>query len=62
VQRLTNGLVMTIEPLIAASRARPVTAADGWTIRTHNASLAAHYEHTIIVWRTGTEIVTRRAS
>jgi len=59
VQRLTNGLVITIEPLIAALRARPVTAADGWTIRTHNATLAAHYEHTIIVWRTGTEIVTR---
>jgi methionyl aminopeptidase len=61
-QRLMNGLVITIEPLIAASRARPITAADGWTIRTHNESLAAHYEHTIIVWRNGTEIVTRRAA
>ena len=62
VQRLTDGLVITIEPLIAASRTRPVTDADGWTIRTQNASLAAHYEHTIIVWRGGAEIVTRRAA
>jgi methionyl aminopeptidase len=61
-QPLMNGLVITIEPLITVSRARPVTAADGWTIRTHNASLAAHYEHTIIVWRNGTEVVTRRAA
>jgi methionyl aminopeptidase len=60
--RLTNGLVITIEPLIAASRARAVTGADGWTIRTHNASLAAHYEHTVILWRDGPEIVTRAAA
>ena len=62
VKRLTNGLVITIEPLIAAAAARPVTAADGWSIRTHNAALAAHHEHTIIVWRDGPEIVTRAAA
>ena len=62
IQRLTDGLVITIEPLIAAVRTRPVTDGDGWTIRTQNASLAAHYEHTIIVWRGGTEIVTRAAA
>jgi methionyl aminopeptidase len=61
-QRLTDGLVITIEPLIAASRTRPVTSADGWTIRTQDASLAAHYEHTIILWRGGTEIITRHAA
>ena len=62
VRRLSNGLVITIEPLIAAMRARPVTGKDGWTIRTHNASLAAHYEHTVIVWSGGCEIVTTLAA
>jgi methionyl aminopeptidase len=62
VQRLTPGLVITIEPLISASRTRAVTDADGWTIRTQNASLAAHYEHTVIIWRGRTEIVTSRAA
>jgi methionyl aminopeptidase len=62
LQRLSHGLVITIEPLIAVSRTRPVTDADGWTIRTQNASLAAHHEHTIIVWRGGAEIVTKRAA
>ena len=61
VRKLTNGLVLTIEPLIAASAARPVTGEDGWTIRTDNGALAAHHEHTIIVWRNGPEIVTRQA-
>jgi methionyl aminopeptidase len=61
VTRLTNGLVITIEPLISAAPARAVTDGDGWTVRTDNASLAAHHEHTIIVWRHGAEIVTRPA-
>jgi methionyl aminopeptidase len=61
VRRLTNGLVLTIEPLISASSARAVTDDDGWTVRTDNGSLAAHHEHTIIVWRNGPEIVTRLA-
>jgi methionyl aminopeptidase len=62
VRRLTDGLVITIEPLISASRTRAITAADGWTIRTQNASLAAHFEHTVIIWRGRTEIVTRAAA
>jgi methionyl aminopeptidase len=62
VRRLTNGLVLTIEPLITASKARVVTGADGWTLRTHNAALAAHHEHTLIIWRGGAEIVTTRAA
>jgi methionyl aminopeptidase len=61
LSRLSNGLVLTIEPLITTAPARLVTDADGWTIRTHNAALAAHHEHTIIVWRNGAEIVTRAA-
>ena len=60
-ESLTHGLVITIEPLVSAAAARAVVAEDGWTIRTHDASLAAHYEHTVIVWRDGPEIVTRPA-
>jgi methionyl aminopeptidase len=57
--RMTHGLVITIEPLVSAAAARAVVAADGWTLRTDNAALAAHYEHTVIVWREGPENVTR---
>jgi methionyl aminopeptidase len=49
--RLTEGLVITIEPMISAAPARTVQEPDGWTIRTHNRSLSAHHEHTIVVTR-----------
>jgi methionyl aminopeptidase len=46
---LTEGLVLTIEPLIAERACRVVEEADGWTLRTHNRALAAHFEETIVV-------------
>jgi len=47
--RLTEGLVITIEPIIAAGNGQGALQRDGWTIRTADGSLSAHYEHTIVV-------------
>ncbi len=47
--RLTEGLVITIEPIIAAGRGEGVLQRDHWTIRTADGSLSAHYEHTIVI-------------
>jgi methionyl aminopeptidase len=47
--RLTEGLVIAVEPIIAAGTDRCFLAPDRWTIRTADGSLAAHYEHTIVV-------------
>ena len=58
---LTDGLVVTIEPLIAVGAARAVTARDGWTICTSDGSLAAHYEHTIVVTRGRPVVLTEAA-
>lgn len=46
---LTDGLVLTIEPIICAGRDAVSQDDDGWTIRTRDGSLAAHHEHTLIV-------------
>lgn len=46
---LTEGLVLTIEPMITAGSPYPVEAPDGWTIRTRDGSLAAHCEHTLVI-------------
>lgn len=46
---LTEGLVITIEPIISAGSGRAVEGGDGWTIRTADGRLAAHYEHTIVI-------------
>lgn len=47
--RLTDGLVITIEPIISAGNGQSVLDRDRWTIRTADGSLSAHYEHTIVV-------------
>ena len=49
--RLTNGLVITIEPIIAAGTGNVSLDKDGWTYRTADGSLSAHYEHTIVITR-----------
>jgi methionyl aminopeptidase len=55
---LTDGLVITIEPIISAGPGRAVEDRDGWTIRTSDGSLAAHYEHTLVVTHDGPVILT----
>jgi methionyl aminopeptidase len=48
---LTEGLVLTIEPMISAGSTQVVEDADGWTLRTRDGSLSAHYEHTLVITR-----------
>jgi len=49
--RLSDGLVLTVEPMITTGSGKVVEADDGWTIKTADRSLSAHYEHTIIITR-----------
>ena len=46
---LTEGLVLTIEPMISTGSARVVQDADGWTLRTSDGGLSAHHEHTLVI-------------
>jgi methionyl aminopeptidase len=48
-QILTEGLVIAVEPIIAAGSGRAILAEDGWTMKTADRRPAAHYEHTIVV-------------
>jgi methionyl aminopeptidase len=48
-QPLSEGLVITVEPLVAAGGPAVYMSRDGWTIRTADASLSAHAEHTVVV-------------
>ncbi|HMD38711.1 MAG TPA: type I methionyl aminopeptidase [Candidatus Acidoferrum sp.] len=49
VHPLTEGLVITIEPIIAVGTGNVRLDRDGWTVRTADGSLSAHYEHTIVI-------------
>ena len=46
---LTEGLVLTIEPMISTGSALVVQDADGWTLRTADGGLSAHHEHTLVI-------------
>jgi methionyl aminopeptidase len=50
-ERLTEGLVIAVEPMIAIGSGRAVMDEDGWTVRTEDGGRAAHFEHTIVVMR-----------
>lgn len=47
--KLTEGLVITIEPIIAAGDGRAAVQEDKWTVRTTDGTLASHYEQTIVI-------------
>jgi methionyl aminopeptidase len=49
--KLTEGLVITIEPIIAVGSGEVSLDKDGWTYRTADGSLSAHYEHTVVITR-----------
>ncbi len=57
-QVLTEGLVITVEPIIAAGSGRAVLSRDGWTVRTADGSISAHYEHTLVVTKGAPMLMT----
>jgi methionyl aminopeptidase len=57
--RLREGMVLAIEPMLTAGRARNRTLDDGWTVVTADGSRAAHFEHTVAITDSGPEVLTR---
>jgi methionyl aminopeptidase len=58
--RLTEGMVLAIEPMVNAGRAAVKVLADGWTAVTKDKSLSAHFEHTVAVTAGEPWILTAR--
>ncbi|HWC96007.1 MAG TPA: type I methionyl aminopeptidase [Candidatus Sulfopaludibacter sp.] len=56
--RLTEGLVITIEPIIAAGLGTGELQDDHWTIRTADGSLSAHFEHTLVITKDAPILLT----
>lgn len=56
---IPEGMVLAVEPMATAGGAEVVLSPDGWTWRTRDGSPAAHFEHTVIVTKTGAEILTK---
>jgi len=58
--RLSEGMVLAIEPMVNAGKAAVKVLADGWTAVTRDGSLSAHFEHTVAVTAGEPWILTAR--
>mgnify|MGYP001101969488 CR=1 FL=1 len=56
---LEPGLALAIEPMATLGDYRVVIDPDRWTIRTMDGSMAAHFEHTVLITENGAEILTK---
>jgi len=56
--RLSEGMVIAIEPMVNAGKPAVRVLGDGWTAVTRDGSLSAHFEHTVVVTAEGCEILT----
>ena len=52
------GMCLALEPMVTMGTWRTKTLKDKWTVVTADGSLAAHFEHTIAITPTGTELLT----
>lgn len=59
-QVLEVGMVLAIEPMVNIGSAKVYfDQEDGWTVRTTDGSLSAHFEDTIAIGEDGPEVLTR---
>lgn len=56
--RLTPGMTLAIEPMINQKGFKIHILPDGWTVKTLDGGLSAHFEHTVLVTENGPEILT----
>lgn len=57
--RLLNGMVFTIEPMVAEESHKVKTLDNNWTVVTENGRICAHYEHMILITDNGPIVLTK---
>lgn len=57
--KLVAGMTIAVEPMATLGGEAISIDGDGWTIRTQDGSLAAHFEHTVLITDAGCEIITQ---
>ena len=56
--RLYAGMTIAVEPMINAGKKEVFQLSDGWTVKTRDGSLSAHYENTVAITANGAVILT----
>ena len=57
--RLAPGMTLAVEPMVNQGDWRIKVMRDGWTVRTADGSLSAHYENSILITKGEPEILTQ---
>ena len=57
--RLVNGMTLAIEPMVNEKSHVVKTLSDGWTTKTADGGLSAHFEHTVVITPNGPVILTK---
>ncbi len=57
-EKIQEGMIFTVEPMVNAGRSPTLTLSDGWTVITKDRSLSAQFEHSIGITEKGPEIFT----
>ncbi|MDD4539037.1 MAG: type I methionyl aminopeptidase, partial [Lentisphaeria bacterium] len=53
------GMILAIEPMVNVGTWRiTIDRRDGWTVRSADASLSAHFEHQVLITKNQAEILT----
>ncbi len=55
---LLAGMTLAIEPMLTAGTWHTEPQADGWTVKTADGKLAAHWEHTVAITEDGVQVLT----
>ena len=56
--RLCNGMTLAIEPMVNIGTSEVKDMSDGWTVKTADGTLSAHYENTIAITAEGVLVLT----
>ncbi|MCH2304256.1 MAG: type I methionyl aminopeptidase [SAR202 cluster bacterium] len=56
---LSSGMVIAIEPMLTIGKSDTMLLDDGWTVATADGSLSAHFEETVAITSSGSEILTQ---
>lgn len=57
--RIYAGMTIAVEPMVNVGCADVIENADGWTVKTADGKLSAHYEHTMAVTDDGVILLTK---
>lgn len=57
--RLVPGMTIAIEPMINLGTPQIKMLSDGWTVKTIDKKVSAHFEHTVLITENGPQILTK---